>query len=43
MSKMSYLCFNPETREIELEGTEEFIKVYRNLFRQTSAIGATIG
>ena len=34
MSKMSYLRWNPETREIELEGTEEFIKTYFDKLQQ---------
>ena len=34
MGKTSYLRFNPETREIELEGSEEFIKSYFDKLQQ---------
>lgn len=34
MAKISYLRFNPENREIELEGTEEFIKAYFDKLQQ---------
>ena len=34
MGKTSYLRFNPETREIELEGSEEFIKAYFDKLQQ---------
>jgi hypothetical protein len=34
MAKSSYLRFNPENREIELEGTEQFIKTYFDKLRQ---------
>ncbi len=34
MRKTSYLRFNPETKEIELEGSEEFIKAYFDKLQQ---------
>jgi hypothetical protein len=34
MKKTSYLRFNPENREIELEGTEQFIKTYFDKIQQ---------
>lgn len=34
MGKTSYLRFNPETKEIELEGSEEFIKSYFDKLQQ---------
>jgi hypothetical protein len=34
MGKTSYLRFNPETKEIELEGSEEFIKAYFDKLQQ---------
>ncbi len=34
MGKTSYLRFNPENREIELEGTEQFIKAYFDKLQQ---------
>jgi hypothetical protein len=37
MKKTSYLRFNPENREIELEGTEQFIKTYFDKLQQKLA------
>ena len=34
MRKTSYLRFNPDTREIEIEGSEEFIKTYFDKLQQ---------
>jgi hypothetical protein len=34
MKKTSYLRFNPENKEIELEGTEQFIKTYFDKLQQ---------
>lgn len=34
MGKTSYLRFNPDTKEIELEGTEQFIKAYFDKLQQ---------
>jgi hypothetical protein len=34
MGKKSYLRFNPDTREIEIEGSEEFIKTYFDKLQQ---------
>ena len=34
MGKTSYLRFNPDTREIELEGSEKFIKTYFDKLQQ---------
>jgi len=34
MGKSSYLRFNPETREIEVEGSEKFVKDYFNKLQQ---------
>jgi hypothetical protein len=34
MRKTSYLRFNPETKELELEGSEEFIKSYFDKLQQ---------
>jgi hypothetical protein len=34
MAKTSYLRFNPDTREIEIEGSEEFVKTYFDKLQQ---------
>ena len=34
MGKSSYLRFNPENREIEIEGSERFVKVYFDKLQQ---------
>jgi hypothetical protein len=34
MKKRSYLRFNPDTREIEVEGSEEFVKAYFDKLQQ---------
>jgi len=34
MAKTSYLRFNPDIREIEIEGSEEFIKTYFDKLQQ---------
>lgn len=34
MGKSSYLRFNPETREIEIEGSEKFVKEYFEKLQQ---------
>jgi len=34
MAKSSYLRFNPETREIEIEGSEKFVKDYFEKLQQ---------
>ena len=34
MGKSSYLRFNPETREIEIEGSEKFVKDYFDKLQQ---------
>lgn len=34
MARTSYLRFNPKTKEIELEGSEEFIKAYFDKLQQ---------
>jgi len=34
MAESSYLRFNPETREIEIEGAEKFVKEYFNKIQQ---------
>jgi len=34
MAKSSYLRFNPDTREIEIEGSEGFIKTYFDKLQQ---------
>jgi hypothetical protein len=34
MAKTSYLRFNPDTREIEIEGSEKFVKAYFDKLQQ---------